>query len=135
MNLGAYVLSLDQVGAAQGPNYDAERAIVRIRRGDQIVCTAAPERRFYPAGGQTTSQVAICPRGLDDLYVVFGDRRPLPDGTAAWVVRAYFNPWARLIFFGPALMALGGLVSLSDRRLRFALARKAAPAMVLEPAE
>jgi cytochrome c-type biogenesis protein CcmF len=136
MNLGAYVLTLEQVGGRDGPNFDAERAIVRIRRGDQAVCTATPERRFYPAGGQTTSEVAICPRGADDLYVVFGDRRPLADGTAAWVVRAYFNPWARFIFFGPILMALGGLVSLSDRRLRFALGRKAAaPAMALEPAE
>jgi cytochrome c-type biogenesis protein CcmF len=135
MNLGAYVLSLDQVGAAEGPNYDAERAIVRIRRAGAPICTAAPERRFYPAGGQTTSEVAICQRGIDDLYVVFGDRRPLADGTPAWVVRAYFNPWARFIFFGPILMALGGLVSLSDRRLRFALGRKAAPALALEPAE
>jgi cytochrome c-type biogenesis protein CcmF len=53
------------------------------------------------------------------------------------VVRGFFNPWARLIFFGPIIMALGGLVSLSDRRLRFALARRAAPAgtPALEPAE
>jgi len=33
-------------------------------------------------------------------------------------VRIYYNPWARLIFLGPALMALGGLISLLDRRLR-----------------
>jgi cytochrome c-type biogenesis protein CcmF len=30
------------------------------------------------------------------------------------------NPWVRLIFFGPVLMALGGAISLSDRRLRVA---------------
>jgi cytochrome c-type biogenesis protein CcmF len=40
-------------------------------------------------------------------------------------VRTYWNPWARLIFLGPILMALGGLISLSDRRLRFALPRVA----------
>jgi cytochrome c-type biogenesis protein CcmF len=135
MRTGGYELRLDQVGAVQGPNYDATRGVVSITRSGKPFCTAFPERRFYPAGGQTTSEVHICPRGLDDVYVVFGDRQPGAGGQAAWVVRAYVNPWARLIFFGPIIMALGGLVSLSDRRLRFGLARKAAPAMALEPAE
>ena len=39
-------------------------------------------------------------------------------------MRAYWNPWATLIFVGPAIMALGGLVSLSDRRLRLGVARR-----------
>jgi cytochrome c-type biogenesis protein CcmF len=132
MRLGGYLLSLDRVGGVDGPNYDAERGIVRITRSGRPVCTAAPERRFYPAGAQTTSQVAICQQGLDDLYVVLGEAQ---NGAAGWVVRAYFNPWARLIFFGPIIMALGGLVSLSDRRLRFALPRRAQAAVALEPAE
>ena len=131
--LGGYVLSLERVGSVAGPNYDAERAIIDISRNGAPVCTAAPERRFYPVGAQTTSHIAICERGLDDLYVVLGEQ---PRGTSAWVVRAYVNPWARLIFLGPIVMALGGLVSLSDRRLRFGLgARRAAPALALEPAE
>jgi cytochrome c-type biogenesis protein CcmF len=131
--LGAYVLNLQQVGGVDGPNYDAERAIIAITRGGKPVCTAQPERRFYLVGGQSTSEVAICQRGLDDLYVVLGERQK---GAAAWVVRAYDNPWARLIFFGPIIMALGGLVSLSDRRLRFALPRRSrSAAPVLEPAE
>ena len=62
------------------------------------------------------------------------ERRPGPGGAPQWVVRAYDNPLARLIFFGPIIMALGGLISLSDRRLRFALPRRAA-APALEPAE
>ena len=40
-----------------------------------------------------------------------------------WLVRAYWNPWATLIFIGPGIMALGGLVSLSDRRLRLGVAK------------
>ena len=40
-----------------------------------------------------------------------------PAGTPVWLIRAYWNPWASLIFLGPVLMALGGLTSLSDRRL------------------
>ena len=135
--LGGYVLKLDRVGGVEGPNYDAERALVQVSKDGRPVCMAAPERRLYRPGGQNTSDVAICQRGLDDIYVVFGDRRPQPDGAPAWVVRGFFNPWARLIFFGPIIMALGGLVSLSDRRLRFAPGQRAAAgaAAALEPAE
>jgi cytochrome c-type biogenesis protein CcmF len=134
VKLGAYQLSLDEVKPADGPNFAAERAAISITRGGRVACTARPERRLYYAGGQVTSEVAICQKGLDDLYLVLGERRPGPDGAPQWVVRAYDNPMARLIFFGPIIMALGGLLSLSDRRLRFALPRRAAgPA--LEPAE
>jgi cytochrome c-type biogenesis protein CcmF len=137
MRLGAYTLTLDRVGDVQGPNYQAERALISVvGQGGSPLCLAAPERRLYEPGGQNTSDVAICQKGLDDIYVVVGDRRPRADGTPAWVVRAYFNPWARLIFFGPILMALGGLISLSDRRLRFAPGRRASSlAPALEPAE
>ncbi len=136
MTVAGYTLNLDRVGDADGPNYDAERGIVTVTRGGRPACTLAPERRFYPAGGQSTSEVAICQRGLDDLYVVLGDRGGGTPAAPQWVVRVYFNPWARLIFFGPIIMALGGLISLSDRRLRFALPQRAArAAAALEPAE
>jgi cytochrome c-type biogenesis protein CcmF len=137
MRVGAYVLTLDQVGPVDGPNYEAERGAIRATRNGAAACTAQPERRVYPASaGQTTSQVAICMQGLSDLYIVLGDPRPRADGTAAWLVRAYWNPWARLIFLGPILMALGGFISLSDRRLRFAAPRAAAVRLTgLEPAE
>jgi len=52
--------------------------------------------------------------------VVLGERR---DG-GTYLVRAYWNPWASLIFAGPVLMGLGGLVSLSDRRLRLGVGRR-----------
>ena len=55
---------------------------------------------------------------------MLGERRP----GDVWLVRAYWNPWALLIFLGPGIMALGGLISLSDRRLRLAVGRRALPA-------
>ncbi len=132
--LGAYSLRLDSVAAVAGPNYDADRATVSVSRGGLGVCTARPERRFYPAGGQSTSEVAICQRGLDDLYVVLGESSAAASAPT-YVLRAYFNPWARFIFFGPIVMALGGLISLSDRRLRIGLPRRAPLPAALEPAE
>ncbi|MBP9231957.1 MAG: heme lyase CcmF/NrfE family subunit, partial [Phenylobacterium sp.] len=124
LNVGAYELTLDRIQGVDGPNYDAERATIIARKDGAVACTARPERRFYPTGGQTTSEVAICSKGASHLYVVLGERRP----GEVWLVRAYWNPWALLIFLGPAIMALGGLISLSDRRLRLAVGRRALPA-------
>ena len=124
--LGAYVLTLTDIGTVEGPNYLAERGVVRIvDKAGRLICRAEPERRFYPTGAQTTSEEAICPRLLDDLYVVLGERRAGEGGKPAWLVRAYVNPWVRLIFLGPLLMAIGGAISLSDRRVRLGVGRRA----------
>jgi cytochrome c-type biogenesis protein CcmF len=141
MQLAGYELRLDQTSQVFGPNYTADQALIRITgRNGRLLCVAAPDRKLYAARAQTISGVAICPTLLDDMYVVVGDKRTDAGGAPAWVIRAYWNPWVRLIFAGPLLMALGGLVSLSDRRLRFAVTRRArakqapAPEPLPEPA-
>ena len=121
LDVGEYQLVLEDIALREGPNFDAERARVRITSGGRPVCEAEPERRAYLTGGQTTSEVALCYRGPNHLYVVLGERRTGADGPV-WLVRAYWNPFATLLFLGPAIMALGGLVSLSDRRLRLGVA-------------
>jgi cytochrome c-type biogenesis protein CcmF len=136
LRLAGFELRLDQAGQVAGPNYEAERVLVRVTdNAGRLVCEAAPERRIYAAGGQTTSQVAICPQLLDDVYVVSGDRRATVSGAPAFLIRAYWNPWVRFIFFGPVLMALGGALSLSDRRLRFAAPARAKAPVATAPAE
>ncbi len=136
MSVAGYQLALGKVGSVDGANYTAERATLAVTRNGAPVCQALPERRFYPASQQTTSRVTICVRGLSDLYMVLGEPRTGAGGQPAWLIRAYWNPWVRLIWLGPLLMAFGGGVSLSDRRLRFGLPRRAAATTAVpEPAE
>ncbi len=119
LSAGPWTVTLDQVRVIEGPNYLAEQGRLTVRRADGSgrAATVTPERRFFLAGGQTTTEVGLDFRGLDDVYVVLGERTEVA-GRPAWSVRLYWNPWARLIFLGPAIMALGGLLSLLDRRLR-----------------
>jgi cytochrome c-type biogenesis protein CcmF len=134
LHLAGYTLRLDRLGEDFGSNYEAERAYIRVLDPTGAsLCEAEPDRRTYAAGGQDVSGVAICPRLLDDVYVVAGDRRMTPAGEAV-LVRAYWNPWVRFVFAGPLLMALGGLVSLSDRRLRFAVTSRAKAVAAAAPA-
>jgi len=138
LDVAGYHLVLDRVAPVDGPNFDADQAIIKATKDGAPVCTGRPERRVYPAGGQTTSEVAICYRGFSHLYMVLGERRENPAGKAGppvWLVRAYWNPWATLIFLGPIIMALGGVISLSDRRLRLGVAARSRPATEPEPAK
>ncbi len=123
LDVGGYHVTLTDVQLVEGPNYDADQGTLTVSRSGKPICTTKPERRTYSTGGQTTSEVGLCYRGPSHIYLVLGERRatgPEP----AWLVRGYWNPWATLIFLGPVIMALGGVVSLSDRRLRLGVARR-----------
>lgn len=136
MSVGERVLTLQGVDPVDGPNYTAQRARIAATLADgRPVCEPAPQQRTYTANGQTVAKVGLCFKGLSDLYVVLGEPRTAAGGQPGWLVRAYWNPWARLIFLGPLIMALGGALSLSDRRLRLAVGRRVsaepAPARVM----
>ena len=122
---GPWAVRLDDVRVVEGPNYLAERGLLTVTlRSGAAPRQITAERRFFPAGGQTTTEVGLDFRGLDDVYVVLGERGQSATGAPAWNVRVWWNPWARLIFLGPAIMALGGVLSLMDRRLRLGVGQR-----------
>ena len=122
--LGAYELTLTGTYQAAGSNYDASGGIFDLTRNGRTMCEARPQRRFYPASNEVQSKVWLCFQPLDDLYVVMAQPQEKA-GQPAWQVRFFYNPWVRLIFLGPLLMALGGVLSLADRRLRLGVATRA----------
>ncbi|MDZ4094663.1 MAG: heme lyase CcmF/NrfE family subunit [Paracoccaceae bacterium] len=118
-----YDVTLVRVDAVQGPNYTSTMAEMRVARNGQEVVTLFPEKRVYPVQGMPTTEAAIDIGFLRDLYLVIGDAQE--DG--GWAVRSYVKPFADWIWGGALIMALGGLLSLSDRRYRIAAgAQKAA---------
>ncbi len=120
LHVANYTLMLDRVEPAQGPNYQASRAIIEIREDGRLLGVITPEKRVYPAEGQAISNTSIRTNGFSDLYVALGDER----GGGRWSVRAFVNPLAPFIWFGGALMALGGATTLV-RRVRVRVARLA----------
>jgi cytochrome c-type biogenesis protein CcmF len=109
-------VTLKSVTAGEGPNYYTDRAEIALNDGKQTIILT-PEKRFYPAARMATTEVAIKSSAGGDLYAALGDPAEV-NGRTAWTVRLYWNPMIILIFGGAFMMALGGLVSLSDRRLR-----------------
>ena len=114
VDLGGYSYQLQGVAQVRGPNYRAEQGRFLVTRDGEEVALLTPERRVYDVGNRPTTEAGIHTTGLADLYTVVGE----PDGKGGWTVRLYHEPLVPWIWAGAIVMVLGGLTSLSDRRLR-----------------
>jgi cytochrome c-type biogenesis protein CcmF len=120
--LAGYTWMLRDIHDANGSNYTARVADIDVFRHGQPYVDLHPSRRSFPTQQSNTTDVAIHTTGVADLYAVLGEER---GGDA--ILRLHYNPLAPEIWFGALIMVAGGILSLSDRRLRIgAPARRAA---------
>jgi cytochrome c-type biogenesis protein CcmF len=113
-------VTLDSVASVQGPNYQADRAFFNVEStfGARELVS---ERRFYPASQTPMTKAGIGVSLFGNTYISVADRAN--DG--AIVVRMWDHPFVDWIWAGAGLMALGGMISLADRRVRVGAARRA----------
>jgi len=121
--IGPYSAKFTGTSEGDGPNYKYLRGQFEIYRGDKLVRTMLPEKHQFANKGEPMTDAAIAPGIAGDLYVSMGE----PVSPTAWVVRVYFKPFVDWIWGGCLMMALGGVLALSDRRYRLAQ-RAGAPA-------
>ena len=118
--IAAYELKLNSVENVRGPNYFSTMAVIAVSKDGQPLTVLRPEKRNYPVAQMPTTEAAIDYRLSRDLYVVLGDQQ----SDNSWTIRTYLKPFTNWIWGGCALMAVGGLLSLTDRRLRIAAGRR-----------
>ena len=123
LDLAGYVLRFEGLAPAAGPNYREDRALFAVMRNGGEPTLLAPAKRFYSARQMATTEAAIKTIGFSQLYVSLGDAVG-DDGAVA--VRASYKPMVILIWLGALVMAFGGALSLSDRRLRIGAPRRSA---------
>lgn len=109
-----YDFHFDAVTPLNGKNYTGSTGVFTIHKEDDFVATMRAEKRIYTVQRMPMTEAAIDAGVTRDLYIAMGEM--LPDG--AWAVRIYYKPFIRWIWFGPILMAFGGLLMMSDRRYR-----------------
>ena len=114
-----------------GPNYRETLAQFAVSLDGKSLPAMTPSKRSFTTRGMSTTEAALLTRGASQLYVSLGDASA--DGGIA--VRIYHKPLVLLIWWGPVLMAFGGLLSLSDRRLRVGAPKPAKASRALQPAE
>jgi cytochrome c-type biogenesis protein CcmF len=128
--IAGYAVRFEGVREVQGPNWIAQRGTFDVTRAGAPVTKLASDKRFFVVERRPTTEAGIHTTLGRDLYLVLGD----PAGDGAWTVRLYHNPLVVWIWGGAVLMALGGLLSLSDRRFRVGAPRPARAPLAV-PAE
>ena len=116
--IAGYTVTFEGAARGTGANYQAVRGRLTARAGDTVVAVLTPERRSYAVERQETTEAAIVPRPFGDLYAVIGEEQRTDANGDGWVVRLYFEPLVHWIWGGVLIMVFGGVISLSDRRLR-----------------
>jgi len=133
VNLGPYEVSVTGLVQKQGPNYNALVTPAVIRSGGVEVARIEPANRFYPSRKMSRAEAGIATLGFGQLYMSISGTTP--DGGID--ARLYWKPLVTLIWIGALVMGFGGALSLSDRRLRIGVARRArvSPVPNAQPAE
>ncbi|WP_284178659.1 heme lyase CcmF/NrfE family subunit [Rhabdaerophilum sp. SD176] len=129
--LDGYTLRLEGIGPVTGPNYNAIAAEFSLRdpAGTELA-RLRPAKRVYIGRQMPTSEVGRYRHGLSEIYLAIGETS---DGQHV-DLRAYHKPFVLLIWLGPLLMSIGGILSLLDRRLRIGVPARRAR-LRPEPAE
>jgi cytochrome c-type biogenesis protein CcmF len=109
-----FKVTFQDLQAVEGANYQATRAEMHLQRGDRSVAVLYPEKRVYRVQQSPMTEAAIDGRWHRDVFIALGDDL----GAGAWSVRIQYKPLIRFIWFGCLLMALGGLIAISDPRYR-----------------
>jgi cytochrome c-type biogenesis protein CcmF len=133
VSLSGYDLTFDGMVQRAGPNFREAAAKFTVRSGGTVIGMLAPAKRNFTSRASMTTEAALMTRGVSQLYLSLGDVHA--DGSVA--IRVYFKPLVLLIWLGAIVMALGGALSLSDRRLRVGAPKPAAKQVkpTLQPAE
>ncbi|MEL6869074.1 MAG: heme lyase CcmF/NrfE family subunit [Pseudomonadota bacterium] len=109
-----YTFELKSLEEGQGPNYAFLQGVIEVTRDGEPVATLFPQKRRYRQQESLMTEAGIDGRISRDVFVALGDAL----GNDAWSVRLQYKPLIRLIWLGTIVMALGGLLAMSDRRYR-----------------
>lgn len=115
VELAGYQFIFQGTHVVKGPNYVADQATIELLESGNFVVTLHPEKRRYNVKRNMMTEADIDAGLFRDLYVALGE--PLNNGEA-WAVRVHYKPYVRWLWLGGILMALGGLLTVADKRYR-----------------
>ncbi|MEC8135709.1 MAG: heme lyase CcmF/NrfE family subunit, partial [Pseudomonadota bacterium] len=131
VEVSGYEFTFEGAENVRGPNYGAERGTFTVRDDGQVVAKLSGERRRYFVSGDETTEAGIHTTAMYDLYAVLGE----PNGKGGWTTRLYYKPLVPWLWLGSIIMVLGGIVSLTDRRLRIGAPSRRSSRAAPAPAE
>ncbi len=107
--LGPYRFTVDHVHSGQTPNYTYEHVDLKIEKNGELITVAKPERRFYIASDQPSTEVEIHSTLREDLYMVHSGASGNGDKV---ILQVYRNPLVAWIWIGSLIMILGTILAM-----------------------
>jgi len=95
-----------------GPNYVAVQSEVAITKEGKTVAVLHPQKRVYRVQKSPMTEAGLEVDWNRDLFVAMGEDL----GNGSWSLRLQYKPMVRFIWLGAVIMALGGLIAITDRR-------------------
>jgi cytochrome c-type biogenesis protein CcmF len=114
VDVAGYNFELREVLDVAGPNYSAIEGVVEIREDGEFIGELRPQKRQYLVQKSWMTEAGILALWNQDIFVALGDQL----GNDTWSVRIQYKPMIRFIWLGALVMALGGLIAISDKRYR-----------------
>jgi cytochrome c-type biogenesis protein CcmF len=114
LDVAGHQFEFRELRQVQGPNFSAIEGAVEIRRDGEFIGEVRPQKRRYLVQQSPMTEAGIHVDWNKDLFVALGDQL----GNDAWSVRIQYKPMIRFIWLGCLVMALGGLIAITDRRYR-----------------
>lgn len=112
VTLGPYQFLFVNTQGIYGTNYRGIRANFDVIKHNRHVTTLHPEKRIYLVRDMVMTKVDIHPGIFRDLYIALGEPLTGED----WSLRLYYKPFIRWIWFGAAVMIIGGFFTACSRR-------------------
>jgi cytochrome c-type biogenesis protein CcmF len=112
VNVGPYEFLFISTEGIAGSNYRGIRADFDVIKNMRHITNLYPEKRIYTVRDMVMTKVDINPGIFRDLYIALGE----PLNQDEWSVRVYYKPFIRWIWFGGAIMMIGGILTILPRR-------------------
>jgi cytochrome c-type biogenesis protein CcmF len=120
MKIGTYELRMKDMLQGQTDNYQWHRAVMEVYKNGEVLGVLEPEKRFYTASRQGTSEVAVRKRINEDLYLNFGG---MSDDNKRAVIQAYIFPLVSWIWIGTLVLIGGTFICLVPSKVKMQYAR------------
>jgi cytochrome c-type biogenesis protein CcmF len=120
MKIGSYDLRMVNMTQGENENYAWHRATMAVSKNGDFLGMLEPEKRFYKASRQGTSEVGIRQRPNEDLYLNFGG---MSDDNQRAVIQAYVFPLVSWIWVGTLVVIFGTLTCLVPSKVKMQYAR------------
>ncbi len=111
--VGGYEFVCNSIEESGTNNYAGLMATVAVLRDGKEVTTLAPEKRFYPASEQTTSEVRIHNTLKEDVYLVFSG---VNEDDGKGIFQVWINPLVMWVWIGGIVLAAGTIVTVLPNR-------------------